>query len=225
MDQREANVRNQVESIVRQTRALMTDGHFVLSSGRHTREYFEADRIVRYPKLFSQLCKLLASHFSRLRFNVVVGPEEGGAFVALEVARIFQARRKKNSVQFFAAKKDGSNFRISNDVGLFLSRQRVLVVDDVLTSGSTLRAVIRLIEHAGGIVVGCGVICNRGNMTAVDLGVPRLSVLYRSVLQSWAEYACPECAKGRTVDTHVAHGARYMHEKHPQKQSSIIETA
>jgi len=147
--------------------ALM-EGHFLLTSGRHSDQYMQCARVLQYPHYTEKLARQLADKFRDDNIEIVIGPALGGIVVAYEVAR--------------------RGFLM--DAG-----QRALVVEDVVTTGGSVREVMNVVEKFGAKVVGVGVLVDRSN-GQVDFGVKQEAVLSMDI-SSWDTSDCPLCAKGK----------------------------
>ncbi|NPB03654.1 MAG: orotate phosphoribosyltransferase [Thermotogae bacterium] len=158
-------------------------GHFLLSSGLHSEFYFEKFRILENPSLLSYFSERLAEKFAPLSPNRVVGPFSGGAILAYDLARIL-------GVKAAYAEKMGHGRVLRR--GFDLRGERVVVVDDVYTTGRSLLATAEAVKRAGGEVVALGVMVLRGE---VALDVPFFYVL-RLQLPSYKPEECPLCAAG-----------------------------
>ncbi|MEW6033299.1 MAG: orotate phosphoribosyltransferase [Chloroflexota bacterium] len=161
-------------------------GHFLLTSGRHSPVYWEKFRVLQSPRHTVELCRLVAERFRNDGVQVVAGPTLGGVILAFEVARQLQVRSA------YAEKDDsGRTFRR----GLSIKPgERVLIVDDVLTTGTSVKDVIQAVQRSGGHIVGIGVLVDRSEET-VDLGLPLFSCL-RSPAVSYPPDNCPLCQQG-----------------------------
>jgi orotate phosphoribosyltransferase len=157
-------------------------GHFRLSSGRHSATYFEKFRILEQPRVLSVLCAELAFKFSRNSVDLVAGPATGGMIIAFEVAR--QLDRRALYVETEEGKK---TIRRGATIP---PGSRVLVVDDVLTTGLSLRETADAVSAAGGDVVGMGVLIDRSEKP-LDFGAPLVSS-YRVEAESYGEGEIPD---------------------------------
>ena len=128
---------NNIEEIFHKSGAILK-GHFLLTSGFHSPVYWEKFRVLQYPHYTEQLCRLIASHFEKQDIQVVAGPTTGGVILAFEVAR-------QLGVRGIFAEKEGSQrvFRRGFEIS---PGERVLIVDDVLTSGSSVREVVAAVN-------------------------------------------------------------------------------
>ncbi len=173
------------EDIFQKAGALLK-GHFLLTSGLHSPAYWEKFRILQFPGYTEQLCRMIADHFRRENVQVVAGPTTGGIILAFEVARQLGVRG------IFAEKEDEErSFRrgFSIDPG-----ERVLIVDDILTTGSSIHEVIAAVNKLDGSIVGIGVLVDRSGQ-APDFGFPLFSC-HRAATVTYRPEECPLCAAG-----------------------------
>lgn len=143
----------EVLNIFKQAGALL-EGHFIYTSGRHGRHFLQASRVMQYPQHVESLCKALADHFKSERIGLVVGPATGGIVLAYETARHLNCRCA-------FTEKDGEG-------GMALKRgiriepgTRVLVVEDIITTGGSVKKTIAHLRTRGADVVGVGVLVDR----------------------------------------------------------------
>lgn len=160
------------------------EGHFLLASGLHSPVYWEKFRILQYPHLTEKLCRLIAQHFKGQKIDVVAGPTTGGIILAFETARQLGARsifaEKKGEVRVFRR-----DFEIAPG-------EHVLIVDDILTTGSSLRETISAVAKLGGIIIGVGVLVDRSEQH-LDFDLPFFSCL-RAPTTVYSPRECPLCA-------------------------------
>ncbi|MCL6635590.1 MAG: orotate phosphoribosyltransferase [Peptococcaceae bacterium] len=177
--------RDEVVSIFQKTGAMLA-GHFRLTSGRHSDRYFQCALVLQHPGYTEILCRELASKFACDSVSAVIGPAMGGIIVSYEVARALGVR------SLFAEREKGvMTLRRGFSIG---PGERVLVVEDVITTGGSVREVVEVVRKLGGLVVGAGVLVDRSN-GAVDLGV-RTEALLTTEVVSYAPEDCPLCKKG-----------------------------
>lgn len=108
------------------------------------------------------------------------------------------------------AEKEEDFFAFKRGYGQLISGKTVLVVEDVLTTGGSAKKVVDAVREYGGTVVAVAAICNRGGITAVDLGVPELYSLTNVSLSSWSEEECPLCRDGVPINTAVGKGREFL---------------
>jgi orotate phosphoribosyltransferase len=168
-----------LEKLLEQSGAVLR-GHFVLTSGRHSDVYFEKFRLLEQPAVLSELCSRIVSHF-RDSFDVVAGPTTGGVIMAFEVARQAGVR------SLYVETEDGAK-KVRRG-GKVAPGARVLVVDDVLTTGLSVKETAAAVQAVGGKTVGFGVLIDRSE-SAVDLPA-RLFAAYRMKARSYPPDAVP----------------------------------
>ncbi|HSB11088.1 MAG TPA: orotate phosphoribosyltransferase [Blastocatellia bacterium] len=169
----------------RQTGALL-DGHFELTSGLHSPRYLQCALVLQYPEHAERFGRALAAQFAGEQIDAVVAPAIGGILVAHETARATGSRA------LFTERENGvmtlrRGFQLSPG-------ERVLVVEDVVTTGGSTRETIDAVTSAGGIVVGAGSLVDRSN-GAVDVGVRRESLIVLDV-PAYEPSQCPLCKRG-----------------------------
>ena len=169
-------------------RGAVLRGHFQYASGRHGEIYVEKFRILQWPDVTSELCASIASAFAGAA-NVVAGPTTGGVILSFEVAR--QMGLKSIIAESREDGSPGREFRRGFELG---PGDRVLVVDDVLTTGGSIRDVLDGVRARGAEPVGVGVLIDR-TAGKVDFGVPFAAALTLDVV-SWAPEECPLCKAG-----------------------------
>jgi orotate phosphoribosyltransferase len=170
----------------------LLEGHFLLSSGRHSAQYMEKFHLLRQPGLTSDLCRGFAERFRDERIDVVVGPTTGGILLAFEVAR-------QLGVQAAYAERtsEGGTAREIRRSTTFAPGSRVLVVDDIMTRGGSVRETLAALEPHPVEVVAVGIVVDRSGGT-VDLGVP-LAALATVDIETWDPADCPLCAAGQPL--------------------------
>lgn len=175
----------EVLDIYKKTGALLT-GHFLLSSGLHSDRYLQSALVLQQPDIATKLCAALAARFKDLRVEVVVAPALGGVFVSHETARALGVRA------LFAERVNGE---LTLRRGFSINAgERVLVVEDVITTGKSTRETIDVVKRAGGVVVAAGSLIDRSGGKAT-LGVPYESLVTLDV-PSYESAVCPMCKAG-----------------------------
>jgi orotate phosphoribosyltransferase len=170
-----------VLQIFRESGALLT-GHFVLTSGRHSDTYFEKFHVLRYPQHVEALCRVLAERCADTKPDVVLGPTTLGILLAYEVA-------KQLGVPAAYGEKGPDGKRMLRRSEHLTAGQRVLVVDDVLTTGGSIRECMELVESVGATLCGVGVVVDRSG-GKLDFGAPLAATLSINAV-SYAEDELP----------------------------------
>jgi orotate phosphoribosyltransferase len=176
---------DQVLDIYRKTGALLT-GHFLLSSGLHSEQYLQSALVLQEPDVATRLCAALAEHFRDASIQAVIAPALGGVFVSHETARALGVRA------LFAERVNGE---LTLRRGFAIKPgERLLVVEDVITTGKSTRETIRVVQQAGGVAVAAASLVDRSGGKA-DLGVPYKSLVTLNV-PTYSPEACPLCKAG-----------------------------
>lgn len=164
-------------------------GHFKLSSGLHSERYLQCALVLQYPEVAGKMAASLAAKFAGDNVDLVIGPALGGVTFAYEVARAMNTRG------LFTERQEGKmvlrrGFTI--DEG-----ERVLVVEDVVTTGGSTKEVMEVVRSSGGVVVGVGSIIDRSEKDP-DFGV-KFASLAKVKVETFEESTCPMCKKGLPV--------------------------
>ncbi len=176
-----------VEPIFEKSGAILK-GHFLLTSGLHSPVYWEKFKVLQSPVYTEQLCRMMADHFKDKKPQVVAGPTTGGVILSHEVARLLGVRG------IFAEKVEGTDERAFRR-GFSIERgERVLLVDDILTTGKSVRQVVNAVKKLGGDIVGIAVMVDRSEQK-MDFGAPLFACL-RSETVTYKPESCPLCQAG-----------------------------
>ena len=168
---------------------VVAKGHFVLSSGRHSDEYWEKFRLLEWPRVTEQLCRQIAERYRMGAISAVIGPTTGGALLAQEVARQLDTR----CLLAEPASSGGRELRRGFKLNAFAP---VLIVDDVLTTGLSLRETLSAIEPYQPDIVGIEVLIDRSEGTVPrQFSVP-CHALLSVTAQTYSPTDCPMCAAG-----------------------------
>lgn len=174
------------ENLLRRAGAIL-EGHFQLSSGRHSGLYVEKFRLLERPDETGSLCRMIADWAEHLSPGVIAGPTTGGIIISYEVARHLGLR----SIFAESVEEGGRVFGRGFTIGM---GERVIVVDDVLTTGGSVRDVINAVKAAGGEVAGVAVLIDRsGGRT--DFGAPFFSCLALDLPTYEPGEECPHCSR------------------------------
>ena len=146
--------RSEIIDVFKETGALL-DGHFILTSGRHSSSYFQCARVLQHPQYLTHFAEMIAEHFNKEKIDAVISPAIGGVVLGTEVGRIFNART------IFAERKDGDmcirrGFKIEPG-------ENILIVEDVITTGGSVREVMDQVINHKGLISGVGVMVDRSN--------------------------------------------------------------
>lgn len=175
-----------IEAIFEKSGALLK-GHFLLTSGLHSPVYWEKALVLQYPRYTEQLCSMIAENYRDRGIQVVAGPTTTGIIVAYEVAR-------QLGVRSIFAERDPEKRRVFRRGFSIGPSERVLVVDDILTTGGSIRDVVDAVRNLGGDIVGIGILIDRSPQK-VDFGFPLYSC-HRAETVTFTPEECPLCAEG-----------------------------
>jgi len=172
---------------------VVSNGHFVLSSGRHSDEYWEKFRLLEWPRVTQQLCQEIAARYKAQEVEAVVGPTTGGALLAQEVARQLDTRcLLAEPAPIHQGRELRRGFTLHPG-------ERVLIVDDVLTTGLSLRETLSALERYQPTIAGIEVLIDRSGGSAIEqFGVPCHALLTVSA-RTYEPGECPLCASGVPV--------------------------
>lgn len=162
---------------------VLQEGHFLLTSGKHSNKYLQCAKIFQYTKYSEELCKDLAEKFQDINIDLVIGPAIGAIQMAYEVSRWLGVKN------IFAERENGimtlrRNFTIEKG-------QNVLVVEDVVTTGGSVKEVIDIVKKMGANLVGVGVIVDRTGGKA-DFGT-RFEAVISMEVETYQADECPLC--------------------------------
>jgi len=169
-------------NIFKETEALL-EGHFLLTSGLHSPQYFQCAKVLQYPKYIEALCREIALHFQASDVDVVISPAIGGIAVGQEVGRQLGART------IFAEREEGK-MKLRRGFEIKPGEQ-VLVCEDVTTTGGSASEVVSIVKQAGGTLVGVACIVDRSNGT-IKFDAPQFSLLQMNVV-TYKPEDCPLC--------------------------------
>lgn len=180
-----------VETIFRRTGAYL-DGHFVLSSGKHSPKYLEKFQVLQWPRETERLCAAIAEAALPLDVTTVAGPTTGGIILAHEVGRQLGTRA------VYAERDESGRGRAFRRGFALDASERVLVVDDIMSTGGSVQETIAAVRGAGAEVVAAAVLVDRSG--GARLGVP-LIALWSVSLPAYDPDRCPQCEAGEPART------------------------
>lgn len=192
--------------------ALVTDSHLVYTSGRHGSAYVNKDAVYPHADLTSECVRAMVEPFAKERIDVVLAPALGGIILSTWAAHHLTRISGKEVLSVYV-EKDGDGFSLRRGYDALVAGKRILILEDVLTTGGSVKKAVETTKAAKGEVVAVSALCNRGGLKAAEVGAPKLWALLEIGLDSWDEKDCPLCKKGVPVNTTVGKGKEFLAKK------------
>lgn len=204
---------NRVMELLEKHNAVVRNTHVVFTSGRHGDTYINKDAIYPDTGAVASLCQLFADHFASSGIDVVAAPAIGGVALAQ-----WTAHQLSNAGQpvlaVYAEKQADGSFKFRRGYDALLKGRRVLVVEDIVTTGGSVKGVIEAARQCGAHIEGVGVVCNRGAVQPEAIGdPPEVFSLVNVDLNSWPEDECPLCASDVPVNPNLGKGHEFLARK------------
>lgn len=203
-----------VVTILKKIGAVLTDDHFVYTSGKHGSVYINKDAVYPHTKETSTIGKLFAQKFKNKNIDVVAAPALGGIILSQWTAYHISKFKKKEVLGVYTEKTPDKNQIFTRGYDKLVKGKNVLVIEDLTTTGGSVAKVVSSVKAAGGKVVAVCVMVNRDpeNVTSNVVGAPFFAL---GVLKAEAfdENICPLCQRGVPINTAVGHGKKYLSEK------------
>ena len=194
--------------------AIISDSHFVYSSGRHSSVYINKDALYLHTGIIARLCAQMAQAYNADEIDVVVGPVLGGIVLSQWVTHALNERRTAGEILAVYAEKEGDGpdktFVFHRGYDKYIAGKNILVVEDILTTGGSARQVIEVVRKQGGKVIGLSALCNRGSVQSTDVGSVPLQQLIAITLETFAEDECPFCQQGVPINTQLGKGRAFL---------------
>jgi orotate phosphoribosyltransferase len=186
-------------------------GHFVFTSGRHSDSYVLKDAMYAHTRETSRVCRLMAERFKDSGVEVVIGPAIGAAILSQWTAHHLSDFTGRDVYGVYADKDGQGGFVIKRGYDQVIKGKKTLIVEDLTTTGGSIKKVVEAARAAGADVVGAIAICNRGGVTRDAVGNPPVFDQLVSIdLDSWEEGKCDLCKRGIPVNTDVGHGKAFL---------------
>ncbi|PIR21480.1 MAG: phosphoribosyltransferase [Deltaproteobacteria bacterium CG11_big_fil_rev_8_21_14_0_20_47_16] len=189
--------------------AIITNSHFVYTSGKHGENYINKDAVYPHTAIVKQLCEEIARQCP-WQVDVVAGPTMGAVILSQWVAHALSEMTGREILGVYAEEDADKNRAFRRGYDALIRGKRVLVVEDILTTGGSALKVVEAVKKAGGKLAGVFGLCNRGGIGEDAVGgVPLMSLLNLN-FQMWEASDCPLCAKGVPVNTTVGKGREFL---------------
>lgn len=205
---------NKVLDLLKQTGAVITNSHFVETSGKHFATYINKDALYPHTKETSEVCKMFAEQVKNLDIDVVVGPALGGIILSTWTAHHLSEIKGKEVSGVYTEKTADGGMQFTRGYDKLIQGKKILVVEDLTTTGGSAKKVVDAVKVIGGSVVAVCVMVNKNpkEVTSEYFGAPffPLDILEVPVYE---EKDCVLCKSGVPINTKVGHGKKYLEEK------------
>lgn len=200
-----------VLDILKETGAVLADGHFVLTSGTHAAMYFNKDALYPHTQKTSEVCRQFADLVKELDIDVVVGPALGGIILSQWTAHHLSEMKGREILGIYTEKTPDNGQAFTRGYDEVIAGKNALVVEDLTSTGESAKKVVQAIIAAGGRVAGVCVMLNRNpeGVNAGYFGTPFFAMEDFRV-DAYEEKDCPLCRAGVPVNTTVGHGKKYL---------------
>jgi orotate phosphoribosyltransferase len=200
------NDNNEILEFLKQHNAIVY-GHFLYTSGKHGEVYINKDAIYIKPKVISELCLNISKMINDTDFEVICAPTIGGVIMSQWIA--YHSSNLKNSeiLSVFSEEVEGKRV-LKRGYDKIVDNKKVIVVDDILTTGSSIKKVIDTVRSCNGIVMGSACLVNRGSVTSDDIGSPFLKNLLSIDFKSFDPEACPLCKRHVPINKELGKGKK-----------------
>lgn len=205
---------NEVIEILKKVGAVITNSHFVYTSGKHGEVYINKDAVYPHTTETSRIGTLFAEKYKDSDIDVVAAPALGGIILSQWTAYHLTRLKGKEVLGVYTEKTPEKNQIFTRGYDTHVKGKKVLVIEDLTTTGGSVRKVVDSVKSAGGDVVAVCVMVNRDpeNVNSEVVGAP-FSALGVLKAVAYDEIACPLCKSGVQINTDVGHGKKYLQEK------------
>lgn len=184
--------------------AIIQNSHLVYTSGKHGSQYVNKDALYPHTEIISSLCKEIANRFSKDKIEAVVAPAIGGVILSQWIAHHLTQICNKEVLAVYAEKNE-NGFIIKRGYDQLIKNKNVLIAEDILTTGGSVKKVMEAVRMIPCKVIGISALCNRGGLTEKDFGV-KLNSLITIHLESWDAKDCPLCRNNIPINTDMGKG-------------------
>lgn len=199
---------DEIKSLFVKSKAFIFDSHIIYTSGKHGNAYVNKDALYPHTELTSLLCQQIALHFQNSKIDAVLAPALGGIILSQWTAHHLSQLTGREVLGVYAEKSlETDSFVIKRGYDHLIENKNVLIVEDILTTGNSVKKVVETARQIPCEVVGVAALCNRGGVTASTLGnIPELFSLLEVSLDTWESTDCPMCKAKIPINTSVGKG-------------------
>lgn len=201
----------EVLELLIKTGALITNSHFVGTSGRHLDTYINKDALYIHPPLVSRMGEIFALQNKNLDIDVVAAPALGGIILSQWTAYHLTKQKNKEILSVYTEKTQDKNQIFTRGYDKIIKGKNVLIVEDLTTTGGSVKKVVESVRNAGGTVAQVCVMVNRDPaiVNSGSIGAPFSSLAVLKVA-SYTEQECPLCKQNIPINTSIGHGKQFL---------------
>lgn len=209
-----SSTQSAVLKILKQVKAISTDDHFVYTSGKHGETYVNKDALYPHVEQTSQVAKFMAKKCQHLEIETVAAPALGGIILSQWVAYHLSQLKNKQIHGVYAEKDGQGGFKFSRGYDQYITNKKVLVLEDLTTTGESVKRVVEVVRKYEGEVVGVCVMFNRNPQGVNEkmFGAPFFATAQME-MKAYDQDKMPDWLKKRPVNTKVGHGREYLASK------------
>ncbi len=203
-----------VLEILKDNKAVITNDHFVYTSERHGSVYINKDVIYPHTKVISKIARIFAETFQDLDIDAVIAPAIGGIILSTWTAHHLSKLKRKEILGIYTEKDLEKNQIFTRGYDKLVHGKKILVLEDITTTGGSVKKVISSIENHEGKIQAIGVMVNRApqEVTTETFGY-LFKALSELFVESFEPHECPMCQKGVPINTSVGHGKKFIEAK------------
>src|SRR3989344_1211428 len=200
----------EVLDILKKTNAVVSNSHFVGTSGRHMSVYVNKDNLLPHTKETFRITQLLAEAHKDIDADVVAAPVIGGVILGNLVAYHLSLLKNKEIFSVYAEKTDEGPMIFKRGYENLIKDKKVLIIDDTVATGFSVNKMLDVVRHFKGNIAAMGVIVNRvpEEINSKTLGIP-FSWLCEIPAETFDEKDCPLCKRGVPINTKIGHGNKF----------------
>ncbi|MEK9182729.1 MAG: phosphoribosyltransferase family protein [Patescibacteria group bacterium] len=203
----------EVVDILKKTKAIVSDSHFVYISGKHAKLYVNKDYIFPHIKYISRIAEIIAQKYKDSPIDIVVGPSMGGIILSQWTAYHLGLLKDKEILSVYTEKQLDKDQIFTRGYGQFVKGKNALVVEDTVTTGGSVKKVIKSVQKEGGKVIAACAIVNKDpvNINPSFIGAP-FNYLTIVDVDVYEEKDCPLCKAKVPINTTLGHGKKFLEE-------------
>lgn len=205
---------NEVLEILEKTGAIVRNSHFVYVSGKHAPVYVNKDYVYPHTSYVSRIAEIIAQKYKDSPIDVVVGPSVGGIILSQWTAHHLSRLKGKEVLSVYTEKQPDKDQIFTRGYGQYVRGRNILIVEDVVTTGGSVKKVINSVQKESGRVLGACAIVNKDpvNINPSFIGAP-FDYLTTVGMDVWDEKDCPLCKQGVPINTELGHGKKFLEGK------------